>query len=491
MYHLVSGHTPFAGDNAMTVMMKHVTQPPPEIRSPFPLCPPALADVILKMMQKDPPARQQSHEEVRTDLRRAFDALAGSPTPVARRPVAAGRPAAKKSGVPVGAIVGGVLALCAAVGALVHFAPWKKQGQLSEAEQAANQSSPALQRAEPPAMTGRPDGLKASTTLAAATKDAPFVNTLGMKFVPVPGTKVLFSIWETRVKDYAEYGKANKVDDSWTKQEKDGVPAGHQPDHPVCGVNWDDANAFCKWLTEKESKEGRLPVGMKYRLPTDGEWSRAVGLPPETGATPADRNRKNQVDYPWGLEFPPWNGKGGNYSDSAFHEKFPNDQWVEGYTDGYATTAPAGTFAPNEFAIYDLGGNVREWCEDLFNPAGTSRVLRGGTWSGSFRGYLVSSDRSNFASGVRERGSGFRCVLDVAPGPEKIAYQSKAGMKLDRFAWKGTRVKVLSAAKDLDTKVMAELVGTLDKVYEFFRETTDREPAKTKDYHDLRLHRRG
>ncbi len=70
-----------------------------------------------------------------------------------------------------------------------------------------------------------------------------FTNTLGMKFVLVPWTKVLFSIWDTRVQDYKEYAGANKVGDSWTKQQKDGVPVGQEPNHPVVGVRWEGAAA--------------------------------------------------------------------------------------------------------------------------------------------------------------------------------------------------------------------------------------------------------
>ena len=82
---------------------------------------------------------------------------------------------------------------------------------------------------------------------------APFTNTLGMKFVPVPGTKALFSIWDTRVKDYEAYAKAQeaagkRVNGSWKGQMYEGVPVGHEPDHPVVSVSWEDAQAFCQWL---------------------------------------------------------------------------------------------------------------------------------------------------------------------------------------------------------------------------------------------------
>ena len=125
-------------------------------------------------------------------------------------------------------------------------------------------------------------------THAAPKPAMPFTNTLGMRFIPVSGTRVQFSVWETRVKDYAEYAVVNSgVDDGW----KNFVYGGFiQPEtHPVVNVNWNDAQAFCAWLTEKELREGKIKAGQRYRLPTDAEWSIAVGLAGEPGNTPRDR----------------------------------------------------------------------------------------------------------------------------------------------------------------------------------------------------------
>ena len=183
----------------------------------------------------------------------------------------------------------------------------------------------------------------------------------------------------------------------------------------MVGVNWSEAVAFCQWLTEKESAEGKLPKGAKYRLPTDEEWSRAVGLPPERGATPAEKSGKNKVDYPWGAGFPPRNSKVGNYADETWHERFPKERWLEGYTDGYATTSPVGSFPANAFGLYDMGGNVWQWCEDWYDQDQKDRVLRGASWHHNAREALLSSYRKHHPGANVDADDGFRCVLEPAP----------------------------------------------------------------------------
>lgn len=154
----------------------------------------------------------------------------------------------------------------------------------------------------------------------------PFVNSLGMKFVPVPitdgataGQRLLFSVWDTRVQDYAVYVASHpKTDDGWKTRNFNGVPVGVQPDHPVVGVNWAEAQAFCQWLTARDTATGKLPPGLKYRLPSDEEWSWAMGLPAERGATLEEKGSNGAKDttFSWGKDWPPAK-KVGNFADES------------------------------------------------------------------------------------------------------------------------------------------------------------------------------
>jgi formylglycine-generating enzyme required for sulfatase activity len=219
-----------------------------------------------------------------------------------------------------------------------------------------------------------------------------------MKFVPVPGTEVQFCIWETRVKDYAAYAAANAgVDGSWKKPFGDKFK--QEDTHPVGKVSWNDANAFCAWLTKKELAEGKIKAGQKYRLPTDAEWSVAVGLEQEKGNTPKEKSRGIKDVYPWGKEWPPPSAAG-NY-----HQRMK--------VDNFDPTAPVGSFSANKDGLHDMGGNVWEWCEDWYDPAAKAyRVLRGASWYGNRPVTLLSSGRDyGGAPDGRVIGVGFRCVL--------------------------------------------------------------------------------
>ncbi|HXT13678.1 MAG TPA: SUMF1/EgtB/PvdO family nonheme iron enzyme [Candidatus Angelobacter sp.] len=243
-------------------------------------------------------------------------------------------------------------------------------------------------------------------------------NSLGMIFVPVPKTSVSFSIYETRVRNFAAFAATHpKLDGTnWNHAAyHDVTPVSTGPEFPVVNVSWNDARAFCVWLTDTERAARNIATNQLYRLPTDAEWSCAVGIGDrETNGAPAKKNSKLENIYPWGAQFPP-PPRAGNFADMAAFHYFTNWPHIEGYNDGFVTTAPVGSFAPNALGIYDLAGNALEWCEDFYDGSHRQRVLRGGAWNNCGPKSLLSSFREHAAPNRFSVVTGFRCVLQTNP----------------------------------------------------------------------------
>jgi len=269
-----------------------------------------------------------------------------------------------------------------------------------------------------------------SKSLDNATKDHPWVNSLGMKFVPVVGTQVLFSVWDTRVQDFEVFAKSTGFDprsgmSSFGKEGSKYIGAtwkepgfSQGPTHPVVGVSWNDAEEFCKWLTKRERSAGDLPQDREYRLPTDVEWSAAVGLQYEVlGATPEEKSGKVEL-YPWDIPqkrdkgWPPPAGAGNYAGEEVRNGDWPSNMaCIEGYNDGYPRTSPVGSFPANQFGLYDMGGNVWQWCQDWYNLEQQSRVWRGASWQSFHPDVLLASYRRGVPPGTRTSFAGFRCVV--------------------------------------------------------------------------------
>ncbi len=182
--------------------------------------------------------------------------------------------------------------------------------------------------------------------------------------------------------------------------------------HPVVCVSWEDARAYCEHY------------GLS--LPTEAQWEYAA------------RGDDGRL-YPWGNEWPPPAGAG-NFADMTAKGKFPEWDVIAGYDDGYAETSPAGSFAANPYGVYDLSGNVWEWCADWYDPnyyktspernprgpAGAvsfelpllgqtptiagSRVLRGGSWLSDLPRYFRCAYRYFTTPDRRGNSYGFRCA---------------------------------------------------------------------------------
>jgi len=180
-------------------------------------------------------------------------------------------------------------------------------------------------------------------------------------------------------------------------------------DHPILHVTWHDAVAYCEWPG--------------VRLPTEAEWEYAA------------RGGQDGRIYVWGNNILPIvNGiKQANIGGESCRRANPDWDWsregriFSGYDDDYAGTSPVGSFTANGLGLYDMAGNVWEWCSDWYNsgyysrspsrdPQGPSsgeyRVSRGGSW-GVHPRHVRAPSRSRHAPGLRYFDGGFRCVRDL------------------------------------------------------------------------------
>jgi formylglycine-generating enzyme required for sulfatase activity len=248
--------------------------------------------------------------------------------------------------------------------------------------------SPALQ---PPTPAG-----------AAAAEAKTFTNSLGMKFVRIePGEFLMGSPAneEGRYTDETQHkvkitkpfmlGITPVTQKQWVTLMGNNPSYFKGDDLPVIEVSWDDAVAFCQKLSAKEGKT--------YRLPTEAEWEYAC----RAGTT---------TQY--------HTGDGEKALDEA--------GWYDKNSGN--TTHPVGQKKANAWGLYDMHGNVMEWCSDYYGPypagdavdptgpaqgdANSSRVLRGGSWS--INPQLCRAACRDWGSpGLRYDNGGFRCLLDL------------------------------------------------------------------------------
>ncbi|MFV1994757.1 MAG: SUMF1/EgtB/PvdO family nonheme iron enzyme [Verrucomicrobiales bacterium] len=238
-------------------------------------------------------------------------------------------------------------------------------------------------------------------------------NSLAMEFVPVGD--VLVAAWETRVRDFQFYiketGRKRKTTVDWPQR----------PNQAAVEISRDDAKNFCQWLTKYERKRGLIEESHEYRLPTDMEWSRAVGLPPERGLDPASRSGRIRGVFPWGFEWPP-PPKAGNFADGATSGRAGKGKGIPGYTDGFQFTAQVTDLPAGEKGMFNLSGNVWEWVEEDYGGTDPKRailgVVRGGSWQSADPEELLSSQRKPVNPKARLDAIGFRCVLARAESEE-------------------------------------------------------------------------
>ncbi len=482
LFHLATGQVPYDGTTAGAILTKQLTEHVPSPRMRNPTLSQPFSDLIRRLMGKSANERPTTHEEL-------LEALENCHSVVRQRDKASSRITAGVIAAAAEAPAGHgaevyvkpertwpIWVACASIFVVVALAGYFATRPGGEAGTGVSQEIPP---GEPPAPAGKSDvprgvdGRKASKIggeargkpekpavkekgghgavshgtagspgevkkeagapaavplaspeqLAGATREKPFVNSLGMRFVPVPGTRVLMAVWETRVRDFQAFAEATGRRWLWK------APFEQGPDHPVAGISWVDAKAFCSWLGVKE--------GLEYRLPTDGEWDAAVGL----------------GKYPWGSDWPPPSDAENLAGEESVlgDASDPRVSAIPGWRDEHPRTAPVGSCAANGLGIYDMGGNVREWVEDWYTDAvlerhrqggapdeGFSatllqaigkgdvlRVIRGGGWRLSAGAALTSAYRLMGEPEERDVGVGFRCAI-VAPSVFGVAEAAPA-----------------------------------------------------------------
>ncbi len=216
----------------------------------------------------------------------------------------------------------------------------------------------------------------------------------------------------------------------------DNAGSGKAANHPVQNVNWYDV---VKWSNAHSQQAGLTPVyytdagltqiytngdvtpyvnwtNSGYRLPTEAEWEKAA------------RGGLSKQRFPWGgtISESQANYYGSTLTPYDLGPNGPNAAFTNGVTP---YTSPTGYFAPNGYGLYDMAGNVFEWCSDWYaatpypagspylggtdptGPAGPStyRVLRGGSWNG-YAGNSRCSGRAGDRPGTAQGYYGFRCV---------------------------------------------------------------------------------
>ncbi len=140
--------------------------------------------------------------------------------------------------------------------------------------------------------------------------------------------------------------------------------------HPIINTSWNDASAYIQWLNAQ--------TGENYRLPTEAEFEYVIRNGGETGL------------YPWGDSSP----LNENLADLSLKTATSSNRIWTSYDDGFAYTAPVGSFDPNKLGVHDINGNIWEWCQDWYdhypneavtNPQGpeegTHKVGRGGSYN--------------------------------------------------------------------------------------------------------------
>ncbi|MGE3803655.1 MAG: SUMF1/EgtB/PvdO family nonheme iron enzyme [Gemmataceae bacterium] len=448
-YYLLTGKRPFVAESLTETLLKHQLEEAVPVRKLRNEVPAPVEAIVAKLMRKKPEERYQKPDELAADLEqflrgKSTSALKKGPNaPVgwnASEPGTGSSSASRVKSVVRAAtsskrrmlISGGALFLFV----LIVYAMLPTSGPRDEPEPVANAKNPPSKdkdtRKDKDKQPDPPAGLPREVT-----------NKLGMKMMLIPAGSFQMGSAKGEVGRLADEGPQHKVTLSkpfymgshevtvgefrkfadaarfrtqaereggavrWTPGRKDSDPPdpkcnwrnpgyNQTDDDPVVCVSWNDVQAFCRWMTDQEGKT--------YRLPTEAEWEYAcrggTSTPYSFGSTCTSTDINCNGAYPYGVG-----------------TKGPNRQ----------RPVRVGTFKANDFGLFDMHGNVWEWCGDFYekeyygkspstDPQGPLssdfRVVRGGSWA---EGAVSSRSaaRGPGPPGYRDNRAGFRVVLEA------------------------------------------------------------------------------
>jgi formylglycine-generating enzyme required for sulfatase activity/tRNA A-37 threonylcarbamoyl transferase component Bud32 len=410
LYHLLTGHPPFPEGGGLEKALKHLHDMPPPIRNERPDIPPELAVVLDKMMAKKPDERFQEPSEVaRALVPFCQDGTTRSaPTRVVAipaKPPPVDEPAPRT--------------------------PWFRRRKLVAAAALLFLTGVGVACWESWFRDGRGDRKPA------------FTNSIGMEFVLVPAGEFAMgspsdepgrrddegpvhtvtisrpfylASRETTVRQFRSFAETNRFTPEPTEMGEGALewdpykkawqmnrkarwysPGGSQDqDDPVVCVNRADAEAFCQWLSWKEKRT--------YRLPTEAEWEYACRAGTTTAYATGTTLTSDQARFAL---------HSSSQSDRDTHRRLGSEK--------------VGSFAPNRLGLFDMHGNVWEWCADLYSPTaykdGPTRdptgardsdksVLRGGSWQSGVA-ECRSAARLPLSPSTRRNDVGFRVLLEA------------------------------------------------------------------------------
>lgn len=472
-YHLLAGQPPFTGGSMTEKLLRHQLQDPGPVERLRADVPPQVAAVVHKLLAKKPEDRYQTPAELADALANLHEQAAARPTSVSAGPTASASPEETKSVCWARAadpastvdydptkhqlvsrrkrqmVVGGFVALVLSVsflglmlwrqiwpgsptsaGTAVQAGPEHELKALQALAQDSSVPKAEVRDAIFAFCLKYPRSAEAYQAGRLLVGMPPLVNSIGMRFAPIPpGTFQMgspldeagrqhdevshevtitrpyyLSIYEVTQDQWQQVMDTNPSHFSAAGGGKDLVVGMDTNHFPVDNVSWQDAVAFCRKLTEWPEE---WAARRKYRLPTEAEWEYAC-------RGEAGRSKPFNVQ---GRDGSALSSLEANFNGSAPYGTAAPGPFL-------ARTAAVGSYFPNDFGLYDLHGNLMEWCQDWYAPyatlkqddpqgpaTGTQRVLRGGTWDSSGSQCRAAARAQNVLGVSVYIRRGFRVVL--------------------------------------------------------------------------------